>query len=258
MSRIFLSPSTQERNLYKGGSNEEIEMNDLCELIAPILAANGHAVKIGGKISYSANVRIGNAWGADLYIAVHTNAGGGLGTEVWYRTFSTKGKLLATAIYNRLAPVTISPDRGVKNSLRYGELNGPKAPSCIIEAAFHDRLVDANDIKYNHVNYAKAIAQGIMDIAGGSAVVVTPPKPATPPVVVVKPCHTVSKMPVLTKGKKGNFVKHLQIDLNKHGAHLVVDGDFGNNTLIAVKSFQRKMVLLADGVVGPKTWTKLL
>ena len=33
--------------------------------------------------------RIANASGADLFIAVHFNSGGGTGTEVWYYTYSS-------------------------------------------------------------------------------------------------------------------------------------------------------------------------
>jgi hypothetical protein len=43
----------------------------------------------------------------------------------------------------------------------------------------------------------------------------------------------------------------------KHGSGLKVDGIFGNNTLSAVKSFQKSRGLVVDGVVGPKTWGAL-
>ena len=36
-----------------------------------------------------------------------------------------------------------------------------------------------------------------------------------------------------------------------------VDGDFGNETLEAVKQFQKDWGLTADGVVGEKTWAML-
>lgn len=69
------------------------------------------------------------------------------------------------------------------------------------------------------------------------------------------------KLKVLTIGAKGDQVKALQILLigNKcpcgsYGA----DGDFGAATKEAVLKFQREHGLDADGVVGPKTWAKLL
>ena len=61
----------------------------------------------------------------------------------------------------------------------------------------------------------------------------------------------------LRRGSKGEAVKVLQTLLNQHGYQLVIDGDFGYITEAAVKGFQRDSVLVADGIVGPKTWAKL-
>lgn len=41
--------------------------------------------------------------------------------------------------------------------------------------------------------------------------------------------------------------------LNRHGADIAVDGDFGPLTAEAVKDFQRKRELAVDGIVGPET-----
>lgn len=64
---------------------------------------------------------------------------------------------------------------------------------------------------------------------------------------------------VLEKGCVGDSVKALQILLNGYGFNCgKVDGDFGANTLAAVKSYQRSVKLTADGSVGPATWSALL
>jgi peptidoglycan L-alanyl-D-glutamate endopeptidase CwlK len=52
-------------------------------------------------------------------------------------------------------------------------------------------------------------------------------------------------------------VKTLQNMLNECGYKLIADGDFGIITQGAVKDYQRSNGLVADGVVGPKTWSKL-
>lgn len=66
----------------------------------------------------------------------------------------------------------------------------------------------------------------------------------------------------LKKGSKGNEVKSLQVLLiHKFGISCGVagsDGDFGPGTLVAVKQFQEKKKLSADGIVGAKTWAALL
>ena len=62
----------------------------------------------------------------------------------------------------------------------------------------------------------------------------------------------------LQYGSKGSDVKELQKYLNNNGYNLGVDGDFGNKTLSAVKDYQKKNGLGVDGIVGDKTWGKLL
>ena len=76
-------------------------------------------------------------------------------------------------------------------------------------------------------------------------------------VVKGKVTSQVKAMPVLKKGSKSEDVKTLQKKLNAKGYKLTVDGIFGNNTVSAVKDFQRKNGLAVDGIVGKNTWAKL-
>lgn len=67
-----------------------------------------------------------------------------------------------------------------------------------------------------------------------------------------------SNIPTLRRGSQGDEVADLQMLLNsKFGYKLDIDGDFGSQTEAAVKDFQRKQGLTADGVVGAKTWKAL-
>lgn len=62
----------------------------------------------------------------------------------------------------------------------------------------------------------------------------------------------------LQNGSSGALVQALQSDLNyDDNAGLAVDGGFGPLTEAAVKTFQSKHGLSADGVVGPHTWHAL-
>lgn len=66
---------------------------------------------------------------------------------------------------------------------------------------------------------------------------------------------------ILRQGSKGQTVKALQRMLYAMGYELgskPVDGSFGPKTLAAVKQYQQTQDLAADGVVGEKTWKKLL
>lgn len=65
-------------------------------------------------------------------------------------------------------------------------------------------------------------------------------------------------MPTLRRGNQGDEVADLQMLLNsKFGYELDVDGNFGKATETAVKDFQKKHGLTADGAVGRKTWAAL-
>ena len=64
-------------------------------------------------------------------------------------------------------------------------------------------------------------------------------------------------MNTLKKGSKGEDVKTLQKALIKFGYNVTADGDFGAKTETAVKAFQKSKGLLADGIVGNKTWQLL-
>ena len=57
---------------------------------------------------------------------------------------------------------------------------------------------------------------------------------------------------ILKKGSRGDGVKLLQRTL-----HLYEDGIFGPLTEEAVKEFQKSHGLVADGIVGAKTWAML-
>ena len=69
------------------------------------------------------------------------------------------------------------------------------------------------------------------------------------------------KLPELSNGSKGTSVKALQTLLIGYG-HFCggggADGIFGSGTEKAVKEYQRIHGLTDDGIVGTKTWAKLL
>lgn len=60
--------------------------------------------------------------------------------------------------------------------------------------------------------------------------------------------------PTLRQGSRGDTVVGLQKVLNHGGAALEVDGHFGPLTASAVRAFQQERGLVADAVVGPRTW----
>ncbi len=69
---------------------------------------------------------------------------------------------------------------------------------------------------------------------------------------------TSSQCPTdITEGEIDGCVTELQQLLDSHGADVAVDGDFGADTLAAVKSYQSAHGLSVDGIVGPSTKASL-
>ena len=60
------------------------------------------------------------------------------------------------------------------------------------------------------------------------------------------------------QGNTGDAVRAAQTQLNRYGAGLSVDGQFGARTDSAVRAFQGAHGLAVDGVVGAQTWNTLV
>ena len=61
----------------------------------------------------------------------------------------------------------------------------------------------------------------------------------------------------LHSGSTGGTVRLVQQKLDSLGERLTADGRFGDATAAAVRRFQRRAGLTADGIVGSATWEKM-
>ena len=86
--------------------------------------------------------RIANASGAGLFIAVHFNAGGGTGTEVWYYPYSL-AETCARDVSRELASALGLPNRGARSTTGLYVLNHTEMPAILIEVCFVDTEADA-------------------------------------------------------------------------------------------------------------------
>ncbi|MGW2393426.1 peptidoglycan-binding protein [Streptomyces lydicamycinicus] len=69
---------------------------------------------------------------------------------------------------------------------------------------------------------------------------------------------TAAGWPLARKGDLLWKARAVQYLLRAHGHAVEADGDFGVRTAAAVKKFQADHGLLADGKVGPRTWSHLI
>jgi len=167
---VFLSPSTQENNEYAcdPSISEEQAMFDLAERVSMLLEADGyHVYMCGHEDNVKTKVKQGNQLGCGAYVALHSNSGsdgpGGSGTECYYNNTIEGSELLAENVYNRVAELTPTEDRGVKdqNQRDLYEILNNKYPCCLLEVDFHDNEEQSQWILDNMDETAKCICDGI-------------------------------------------------------------------------------------------------
>jgi peptidoglycan hydrolase-like protein with peptidoglycan-binding domain len=66
-----------------------------------------------------------------------------------------------------------------------------------------------------------------------------------------------SNLPTLRFGDSGESVRVLQRLLRSNGYPINIDANFGALTESAVRAFQSRRGLVADGIVGARTWHEL-
>lgn len=88
----------------------------------------------------------------DLALEIHLNAGGGTGSEVYYKVGNTQGKKLAGAISKSIANKFSIKDRGAKvkvqnNKDYFGFVREVKCQSLLIETVFIDTATDRKKVE---------------------------------------------------------------------------------------------------------------
>ena len=174
MPIIYLSPSTQEFNPYYGGGNEEYYMNLIADAMEPYLAASGiQFTRNTPDMTAASSIAASNAGNYDLHLALHSNAVGSgqqstvRGIDVYYYPTSVRGKRLAEIIANNLQ--MIYPLSGKVRTIpttTLGEVRRTRAPSVLIEFAYHDNPQDADWIRNNIDEIARNVVISLTDYFG--------------------------------------------------------------------------------------------
>ena len=160
MPSIYLSPSTQEYNLYYDGhGSEEYYMNQIADAMAPYLTASGiEFTRNTPEMTAASSIRASNEGNYDAHIALHSNAapvnlsGQLRGTDVYYYPDSLRSEEIAQTIASGLKALYPNPDDvTVRPTTSLGEVTRTRAPSVLIEFAYHDNPMDADWIR-NHID----------------------------------------------------------------------------------------------------------
>ena len=163
--KLYINPSVQYANLYASSlGNEGEHMNAISNILVDMLTTYTNLIvysnnNMPGK-SLSKSVSESNSLNVDYHLSLHSNAGGGKGSEGWYSSTSYN---FTKSIIDSLQEVLPYPTRGLKYGQPYlYELKQTKASACLIEILFHDDEKQALYIINNKKEIAKAIFNGIV------------------------------------------------------------------------------------------------
>lgn len=201
------------------------------------------------------------AKGCDLFLSIHSNAATKESVDYPIAFVPINGS--ADKLGEQLAKC-IEQVMGTKQSGRaepkksekgnwdyYSVINGAASvgvPGIILEHSFHTNTKATNWLldDSNLDRLAKAEAKVIAEYFK-----VTEKEIKT----------TVIELPILSKGTEGDTIKAIQTLLIGYGyscGKAGADGDFGNGTYNALKTYQKDKGLVVDGCCGAGTWSSLL
>lgn len=261
--KIYLSPSSQPNNIYAGLDTNEQEV---CRSIARDLSVDlircGFEVKCGDHGTMYDRVKESNDWKADLHLPIHTNAFNGKvsGTRLMAYNLTGLGYKVCEAIMEPLDAITPGTSSNITAQPKLYEIQAAYAPTAYVEVDFHDVPAVAKWLVSNTQAIAEAICKGVCKYYGVDFVPAgedhsPSPEPTTPTV------PTIYGLPTVKSGSRGDAAKIVQGALISQGhscGSSGIDGVFGTASVAALKQYQAKKGIMADGIVGPATWGYIL
>lgn len=150
---------------------EETIINSVGTLVVSKLNALGHTVievrptsALSVSDSLSQRCQKADNNNVDLFVSLHANAGGGVGTEVF--TYNAKEVPEARAVLNNIVALGFT-NRGIKDGNGLYVVKHPSATAMLIEICFCDTQSDVD--KYNSIG-SEAIANAIVSGLTGQTV----------------------------------------------------------------------------------------
>ena len=164
--RIYLNPSVQTKNMYTGYKISESDtMNFVAKKAYDLLKKdNRFIVYINDSLKpLKESVNEINSLDIDYHLALHTNAGGGSGSEVYY--YENTSSYLAKHSLDSFNKYHTFPTRGIKKNNNFYELKNSKAKNkALIEFLFHDKINEANFIVSNYDLLATSVYETFINI----------------------------------------------------------------------------------------------
>ena len=270
---------------YDGGAvgfiKEEEIINTVGNKVITKLRALGHNViecrpSTASSTSNSLNKRCSTANNnnVELFVSIHANAGGGVGTEIY--TYNAKQHSYAVNVLNNICSLGFR-NRGIKSGNNLAVINGTSMEAMLIEICFVDTQSDVDLYRNNIENIADAIVKGLVGT--------TTHTQATTSHVQVNNTSTVNLhlrdlqsaynhdygCNIYVDGIRGkqveNMLNRLCLGVGSKGQCVgwlqcrvgaKIDDIFGNETKNKVMEFQRNNGLVVDGIAGKNTFNKLL
>ena len=164
--KIFISPSNQNGNTYAyGNTNEAEQCGRIGKAVKAALERCGFLTKLEQYDTMQNRVLHSDQWGADMHLAIHTNASvqhTAGGTQVFFYAYNGYGNVACQAVFDQLKQLTPGSNSEVcrKYSALY-EVNKPNATSVYCEVEFHDVAAYAKWIIEHTDAIAEAIVKGI-------------------------------------------------------------------------------------------------
>lgn len=182
MPTIYLSPSTQQFNLFVTEGNEEYWMNQITDAMIPYLQEYGiDYYRNTPEMTAGSSLRDSNARNVDFHIAIHSNASGeaqagrNRGVIVFYYPGSAEGQRMSDILVQNFRNIYPLPNQVTAvTTTSLGEVSRTTAPSVLIEVAYHDNVEDANWITGNIDAIARAISDSVNEYFSGAS-----PQPGT-------------------------------------------------------------------------------
>lgn len=170
--KIYISPSNQVGNLYAtGNTNEKVQCHKIAKACVNYLKKAGFNVKCTYNLDMYKRVQESNAFGADMHVAIHTNATAKHnitgGTQILLYSLEGERKKAGQAVLQRLAPIT--PGKSAERLISkpdFYECRAANGLTVYCECEFHDTKEGSDFIIKNTTQIGEAIAKGICDYYG--------------------------------------------------------------------------------------------